>query len=162
MAERLQQDGWIARRPVCLVETGDDRFDGVDETPDHAQVADQRCGDEGLADIGAGCGNENAAHWAGIAAAVGCARMRMRTISARRSISSSGCWAVNVRRSRAVPGGTVGGRMAVTRNPASSSSAEAASAVEAFPSTTGTIGLSGSGSQAARANALAFASGSAA
>ncbi len=44
-------------------------------------------------------------------------RMRLRTMSARRSISASGCCAVKVKRSRAVPAGTVGGRMATTRKP---------------------------------------------
>ena len=47
---------------------------------------------------------------------------RARCRRAARS-RSSGCCAVNVRRRRAVPAGTVGGRIATTRKPSSSSSA---------------------------------------
>ena len=53
--------------------------------------------------------------------------------------------AVKVKRSRAVPAGTVGGRIATTRKPSASSSCEASSAASASPITTGTIGLCASG-----------------
>ena len=82
--------------------------------PAAAEVPDQAGGDEGLADVGAGRGDEERGH------ALRCrrgARMRVRTMSASRSISASGCCAVKVRRRRAVPAGTVGGRMATTRKP---------------------------------------------
>ena len=58
---------------------------------------------------------------------------RVRTISASRSISASGCSAVKAKRSRAVPGGTVGGRIATTRKPSASSISDAASAASVSP-----------------------------
>ena len=62
-----------------------------------------------LTDVGAGRGNEDRAHaWT---------RTRLRMISASRAISASGCAALNVSRNRAVPSGTVGGRIATTRKP---------------------------------------------
>ena len=58
----------------------------------------------------------------------------------RRSTSSSVWAAESVMRSRELPGGTVGGRMAGTSRPRSSSAAEAATARASSPSTTGTMG----------------------
>ena len=49
----------------------------------------------------------------------------MHTSAASRSISPSGWAAVKVKRSRAVPAGTVGGRMAVTRMPSASNNRDA-------------------------------------
>ena len=55
-------------------------------------------------------------------------------------------WAADsVTRSRLVPTGTVGGRMAGTHSPRASSAAEASSAASSLPRTTGMIGLGWSG-----------------
>ena len=53
--------------------------------------------------------------------------------AAARSIGSASCSAEKANRSRAVPGGTVGGRIATTSRPCSSSIAEAASARSGSP-----------------------------
>ena len=58
-----------------------------------------------------------------------------------RLTSSSVCAADSVTRRRLVPTGTVGGRMAGTHRPSSSSAADASSAACSLPSTTGMIGL---------------------
>ena len=58
-----------------------------------------------------------------------------------RVTSSSGCAADRVTRSRLVPTGTVGGRMAGTHSPSSSSAAEASRAACSLPRTIGMIGL---------------------
>ena len=89
--------------------------------PALAQIADQPGGDEGLADIGAGRGDEIGGH-----DSVPPRSCRAR-VAASRAIWSSGCCAVKVRRRRAVPAGTVGGRMAAARKPSSASRREAAS-----------------------------------
>jgi len=67
---------------------------------------------------------------------------------------------VNAKRSRAVPAGTVGGRMATTRKPSLSSISDAASAASASPMTTGTMALCASGRLSARVKSLALRNGS--
>ena len=63
--------------------------------------------------------------------------------SRARSRCSPVCPAVRVTRSRAVPGGTDGGRMAGTKTPASSSRAERAIASAPSPASTGTMAAAG-------------------
>ena len=157
-----KQGGRIAAVPGAGVKSADDRLDRRDRAAGCLHVPDQPRGDEGLAYVGPGRGDEERCHCTGVAQVVAALRTCERTSSASRSISSSGCCAVKVRRRRAVPAGTVGGLMATTRKPSSASILDASSAVPASPSTTGTIGLAGSGSPARRAKALAFARGSAA
>ena len=107
-AQRREQHAWIARRG-----RGRDRNRSPPASarrparPGGAPMPDQAGGDEGLADVGAGRGDEDRAH--------ALRRMRVRTISASRAISASGCAALNDSRSRAVPSGTVGGRIATAR-----------------------------------------------
>src|SRR4051812_42764078 len=160
--QRHKQGGRITAVPGAGVKSADDRLDRRDRAAGCLHVPDQPRGDEGLAYVGPGRGDEERCHCTGVAQVVAALRTCERTSSASRSISSSGCCAVKVRRRRAVPAGTVGGLMATTRKPSSASILDASSAVPASPSTTGTIGLAGSGSPARRAKALAFARGSAA
>ena len=65
------------------------------------------------------------------------------------------CAAENVTRSRDVPGGTVGGRIAATRKPAARSAALAASARAALPMTSETIALAAGGRSSAAVNSRA-------
>src|SRR5262245_46904104 len=60
-------------------------------------------------------------------------------VSNSRSTSASSCTAVNAKRSRAVPAGTVGGLIATAQNPALRSRALIASAASGEPRMTGTI-----------------------
>src|SRR4051812_24230340 len=62
-----------------------------------------------------------------------------RKVLDKASTCDSSCAADNVTRSRAVPAGTVGGRIAVTRNPCLSSCALSANARAASPTITGTM-----------------------
>src|SRR6202030_719288 len=150
--KRLEQNAGIAVRGLRRIESADDRLDGIDRVSELTQMADQRRGHIGLADVGAGRGDEDGAHeWRPIT--------RVRTIPARRSISASGCCAVKAKRSRAVPAGTVGGRMATTRKPPASSISEAASAASASPTMTGTMALCASGRLSARVKSLALRNG---
>src|SRR5262249_6468822 len=124
-AERCEQRGRIAVLPCIRVEAGDKGLYGVDRAGGRgAQAADQTGGYESFSNVGARRCDKDGTHCAGIATRSDRARMRVCTTSARRAISSLGCCAVNVRRRRAVPGGTVGGRMAVTRKPFSSRRAD--------------------------------------
>ena len=100
-------------------------------------MAQQTGGDECLADVGAGRSNEERAHRPG--------NMRSRNTAARREMSSPLCSAENVSRSRAVPSGTVGGRIATTRKPSFSNNRDASSASSASPMTMGTMALCASG-----------------
>ena len=131
-----------ARRDRCRgrrrIEAADHRLEGIDGPAGVAQMPDQRGGDKGLADIGAGAGDEDGGHRSALQDAVA-------HEAARRSISASGWPAVNVKRSRAVPAGTVGGRIAITRKPSASRSRDASSAASASPMTSGTIALVASG-----------------
>src|SRR5262245_4187068 len=153
-SERTQQDSRIAGIGHRSIIAAHDRLERVDWLVGLAQIADERGSHEGLADVGAGRGDEVGSH--------SYANSFSRTISASRAISSSGCCAVNVRRRRAVPAGTVGGRIATTRKPSRSNACEADSAASSSPMTIGTIGLCASGSPARRVNAFAFATGRAA
>ena len=107
MAKRREQRGWIGVLPPVLVKPGDDGFDRVHLRTCAAQMPDQRCRQKGLADIGAGAGDESSSHCAGIARASERTSTRLRISSASRLIASSGCCAVKVKRSRDVPCGTV-------------------------------------------------------
>src|SRR5690606_9835686 len=120
--ERLEQRRRIAFAGIVLIEAAHDRLQGLHLAAFRAQLARKQRRHIGFAYAGARRCDKNRAH----SAALRC-RIRPRTICARRSISSSLCCAVNVKRSRAVPGGTVGGRMPVTRKPSSSSRREASS-----------------------------------
>ena len=137
LAERGEQHARIARRGGGRIEAGDDRLERVDRAGRRARpVPDQAGGDEGLADVGAGRGDEDRAH---------ALRQDARAHDARRGGRSraSGCAALKVSRSRAVPSGTVGGRIATTRKPSCFEQLrEASSAAAASPITTGTIALS--------------------
>ena len=115
--------------------------------PRCAQLMDHAAGDEGLADIGAGGGDEDGGH-AAIAT-------RVRTRSASRAMSASSWRAVKAKRSRAVSAGTVGGRIGTTRKPSASRRRAAVSAASAEPTISGTIWLvgrrqAGAGSEGAR------------
>src|SRR5262249_54439618 len=142
--ERGEQNGGIARVPCVRGETTDNRFDPGDGAPRGGNISGQNRGDERLSDIGFGRTDENGAHFTSVVIAGASATIRLRTSSAKRSTSRSGCCAVNVSRKRAVPIGTVGGLIAMTRNPSSCSSLEAFSAASGSPTSTGTIGLAGS------------------
>ena len=131
------------------IEAAHHRLERCDRPGRPRAGADQPGGDEGLADIGAGRGDEDRRPRSSTRP-----RCASRTMPASRSIASSGCCAVNVSRSRAVPAGTVGGRMATARKPSSSSRREAASASLSSPIITGTIGLCASGRPATRVKAL--------
>src|SRR5262249_13901355 len=115
--KRREQYRRIALVPRAGIEPAGNRLDGGDRTTGAADMPDQACGEEGLADIGSGRGDEDGGHcvWAPLAGAG--ARPRVRMPSASRSPSSSGCCGVRVSRGRAVPAGTVGGLMATTRKP---------------------------------------------
>src|ERR1700732_2914277 len=111
-----------------------------------------------LANFGPGAGYEDCGHL-GVSWRAGANATRARTPSARRAISSSGCRAVKAKRSRAVPTGTVGGRIAVTRKPSSASFFDAFNAAPGSPRTSGTIGLCASGRARREVNARALARG---
>ena len=106
-AERGEEHARIARRSGSGIEAGHHGLQRLDAPAGGAPMPDQARGHKGLADVGAGRGDEDRAH--------GCGRMRVRTMSARRAISASGWAALKDSRSRAVPSGTVGGRIATAR-----------------------------------------------
>src|SRR6185437_7117497 len=135
------------------VEAADHRLDRLDDAAHLAEMTDKRSRNVSFAHIRAGGGDEDCGH--------GHLVTRRRTLSASRSISASGCWAVNAKRSRAVPGGTVGGRMPTTRKPSSSRDRAATMVASLSPRTSGTIALCGSGRLSDRVNRLALRNGSA-
>ena len=61
-AERGEEDAGIAGRRLRRVVAFDDRLDGVDLTAHVTQMPDQRGGDERLADVGPGRGDEDCSH----------------------------------------------------------------------------------------------------
>src|SRR5262249_33916579 len=125
-SERSAQHAGIARRGGGRIETADHGFERSDFAPRGATMSDERRRHERLADIGAGTGDEDRGH-VGACSRVWAPSGRSRhTTRARRSISASGWPAVKVNRSRAVPTGTVGGRIATTRKPSFSSCRAAA------------------------------------
>src|SRR5450631_1513776 len=159
-----------------MIITAHHRLERVHGLPGLAQITDQPGGDEGLADVGAGRGDEIGGHVLRLFRFAhdlirkpvptfrdhARTKILLRTISARRVIASSGCCAVNVSRKRAVPSGTEGGRMAAARKPSSASRREAASVASSSPIITGTIGLCASGRPTAFVKAFAFCTGRAA
>src|SRR5262249_58460236 len=125
----------------------------LDGAPARPQLVDDAAGDKGLADIGAGGGDEDGSHAA--------LATRVRTRSASRAMSPSSWRAVKAKRSRAVPSGTVGGRIGTTRKPSASRRRAAASAASGPPTISGTIWLFAGGSPARAVKARALASGAA-
>src|SRR5579883_747114 len=139
LAERSQQGARIAGLRLRRIEAAGQRLERRDGAAAAAEFGNEPAGDEGLADVGAGTGDENRAH----------ASTRSRIKAASRSMSASAWPAVKANRNRAVPSGTVGGRMATARKPSSSSRRDAASACSALPKITGTMALCASGKPAA-------------
>ena len=108
--QRLQENRRIAGRGDGKVIATHNGLERIDRSTRFAQARDQAGGDEGLADVSARGGDKISGH-----------RFRTitlsRTMVASRSIASSGCCAVNAKRRRDVPAGTVGGRIATARKP---------------------------------------------
>src|SRR6516165_6154695 len=140
---------------MIRIEPADDRLDRVHDLAHLTQVPDQRGGDKGFPDIGSGRGDEDRGQGQ-------CLSTCVRTSCASRAMSPSSCCAVKAKRKRAVPAGTVGGRIATTRKPLSRRIFDAASAAPLAPTITGTIALSASGRLRAPVNSLALRNGSAA
>ena len=61
-AEGVEQNAGIARREVLRIKTADHRLDCVARPAGGAQIADEADGDEGLADVGPGRGDEDRGH----------------------------------------------------------------------------------------------------
>ena len=60
--ERREQHAGIAARGIRGIEAADHRLERVDVPAGVAQMPDQPGGDEGLADVGAGRGDEDGGH----------------------------------------------------------------------------------------------------
>src|SRR5262249_57488995 len=88
-SKRREQHGRIAVLPRARIEAADNRLDGGDRAAGAADMPDQACSQEGLADFGSSRGDEDSGHCASMTLAGACARTRVRTISASRSTSSS-------------------------------------------------------------------------
>src|SRR5690606_33997939 len=131
LPERIEKASRIAFRRAVRIEARDNRLQRMNGATPASQRAHELDGDESLADLRARRRDEERAHVRfgassrdGISAATAFAT----------AATSSGEWAAeNAKRSRAVPSGTVGGRIAVTRKPWASSAALAASARSALP-----------------------------
>src|ERR1019366_8796579 len=103
----------------------------------------------GLSDVGSGAGHQDddgrpgPSHGAGDVASVSVPPVAEMAASASRSSETwSSVWAADrVTRRRAVPGGTVGGRMAGTQTPWARKVADAATARSSDPRTMGMMGL---------------------
>src|SRR5690606_16923784 len=102
-----------------------------------SEHAEESRGYDSLADAGAGAGDEDAAHHGVTLVAARCTADAM--LSAARSRSASSCARVTDRRSRSVPGGTVGGRMPVAIMPASKTSCATRMTTSLPPRRTGRI-----------------------
>src|SRR5690606_8866775 len=96
------------------------------------QRGHQRGGNQGLADFGIGAGDEP-----GVPRAHEPALSSWWTAANRRATSSAVCAADKVTRRRAVPVGTVGGRIAGTHNPCSYNAAATRKASLLSPITSG-------------------------
>ena len=104
-AERGKQDAWIARAGFGRVEPADHRLERCDRSAGRAKMPDQAGSHERLADFGAGRRNEYGGH--------GTARQDPACARAQRAAPPPrpDARALKVRRRRAVPAGTVGGRI---------------------------------------------------
>ena len=98
-----------------------------------AETRRDRGGDPRLSDLGARSRDEDDHAW-------GTAPNTPASACSSRATCSSVCAADSVTRSRAVPGATVGGRIAGTYRPCSKSAAAAASARSSVPHTNGKMG----------------------
>ena len=117
--------------------------DGVERV--FAEVAEDACGDDRLADFRAGGREEDAADHG---AAAGSATEA--TMSAVRSKSASVWASVRLKRRRAAPGGTEGGRTAATSTPRSNSASDKATAEALSPTMSGMICEESSGTSTPR------------
>ena len=138
------EDGRIAAGGVVIGIERLRRLAGGHLQARRAQLRQETGGHPCLPDIGprADDGDHPAgAHAGQSAAGVAAGRGNSASAWSNRLTSSSLCAADRVTRRRLVPTGTVGGRMAGTHKPSSSSAADAESAACSLPSTTGMIGL---------------------
>src|SRR5262249_56445133 len=72
--ERREQNRRIAVLPRVGIKAADDRLDGGDRAAGAADMPDQACGEEGLADVRSGRGDEDSGHCASVTLARACAR----------------------------------------------------------------------------------------
>ena len=130
----------------CRIEAGHDRLQRIDGPAGGAPMPDQAGGNKGLADVGAGRGDEDRAHVL--------RRMRVRTMSASRAISASG-WAALKRQPQ--PRGALRHGRRTDRDREIAFGFEQLRGSErrrASPITTGTIALCACGRPAARGEGL--------
>src|SRR5579862_504412 len=111
------------------IEAADHGFERFDLAATAAQTGNKTGSDESLADFGSGRSDENGGQ--GERHPQTRESKRSVTTWAKRSISRSAWSAEKAKRNRADPSGTLGGRMATTRKPSSSSIFEALSAASA-------------------------------
>ena len=154
LAQRLEQHRRIAGLDHGGIVAADHRLERVDGGAGAAQMPDQPGGDEGLADVGAGRGDEIGAHWTSIFSRTQAGEAVDRVVGMLRGEGEPQPRGAGRHRRRAD-----GARRGSLARPAS---AEAASASSSAPITTGTIGLCASGRLVARVKRRAFCTGSAA
>ena len=147
----MQQRHGVATVAARAVETGCHRFECLHAIPGCSELGNELDRHERLADIRSRRRDEDRRH----------ATSSGRTAAASAATCSAVCAAENVTRSREVPGGTVGGRIAATRKPALRSAVLAAKARDASPMTKDTIALDAGGSPSAAVNSRARVDGSA-
>src|SRR5690606_40363051 len=130
LPERIEKASRIAFRGTLRIEARDNRLQRMNGATPASQRAHELRGDESLADLRARRRDEERRH-------AGCAPSSRGTsavtASATAATSSGECAAENANLRRAVPSGTVGGRIAVTRKPWASSAALVASARSGLP-----------------------------
>ncbi|ABA47844.1 hypothetical protein BURPS1710b_0571 [Burkholderia pseudomallei 1710b] len=123
---------FVAPCAVALVRARGHRLHRGRAQPRAREAVQQRGRYERLADLGIGTRHEQRKRRAHAAAPIG-----VTSAASRRARSSNECAADSEMRSRDVPAGTVGGRIAGTHRPCASSAAIAASVASLLPITSG-------------------------